>query len=1021
MSIINPRLEGEVTIGSTIRIKGRKVLEAKYIALMNIYQLWLDIPVNHTSTLNAATVMSHDLLHRRFGHPSKEAIVRLPKAVKGVDSVDPPSDSACEGCAKGKMHRQPFPASHKRATEVLELIHTDVVGPLGNAIGGWRYFVTYLDDHASLGLTYCLKAKSEQSRSFDMFKALAENQTGKKIKRVRSDRGGEYMAEDFEDHLKLLGIEHEKTMPGSPQQNGRAERWNQTLMEKAMCMLHFAGLSHGFWQLALDTAVHIYNRQPMRRLKWRCPITAWDGTVPDVSYFRVFGCKAFVHVQKDKRHGKLDVKAVEMTFVGYESGSKGYKFWNPASRSIVVSRDVTFDENVFPARLTTGERRVTPHDNPFPVPDPSDESSNDDPEVVNIPLPFDFHPPVAEPDEIVQQQPDPAPAPQQPPQQEQLPIPPVPPPRPDHRRARHPPAVGEPPAPPPRRELPQRERRGQNPSRNKDNVYGDAPPAQVDARIDPDGTIREAQEVLQFLYASRYKAGLPNHHKDAMASSDAEQWKLAEKAEYESLLANKTWILVPRPKDRSVVSCRWVYDRKSDGRFKARLVAKGFTQVWGEDYHETFSPVARFESIRYLFAHAALEDWDIDAMDVKTAFLNGDLDEEIFMEQPEGWVVPGKEDYVCLLKKAIYGLKQASRQWNIKIHESLLKQGFQRTYSDAGVYVYRRQRGDSVTIIVLYVDDLLLMGNSRKHIDGVKRALSSQYQMTDLGPALRFLGLRMRRDRASRILDIDQEEYIQAIIVNHQMADCKPARTPLPAGAVLEASQSEASAQLRKRYQSLIGSLLYAMLGTRPDISFAVTRLSKYNANPSEAHWNYARYILRYLAGTSHYRLRYSGASNAGLIAYSDSDWAEDRDDRHSTTGFIFLMAGGAISWASRRQPTVSLSSTEAEYKAASDACRQMMWLRVFGEELGDDISSATPLCMDNQGAIFLAENPAIDRRTKHVEVRYHFIREYSANGNVDIYYVATKEQLADSLTKNVSFSILDYFCRGSGLVSSAS
>ena len=513
-------------------------------------------------------------------------------------------------------------------------------------------------------------------------------------------------------------------------------------------------------------------------------------------------------------------------------------------------------------------------------------------------------------------------------------------------------------------------------------------------------------------------------HKDAMNSPDADEWRTAEHAEYESLLANKTWVLVPRPRDKPVVECRWVYDLKHDGRHKARLVAKGFTQVYGENYHETFSPVARFESIRYLFAHAALEDWEIEAMDVKTAFLNGDLEEEIYMEQPEGWIVSGKEDYVCLLKKAIYGLKQASRQWNKKIHESLVQQGYVRTYSDAGVYVYRRQGGNKhdsdpneVSIIVLYVDDLLLMGTSRSQIDKVKKTLGTQYKMVDLGPVKRFLGLRITRDRIARILDIDQEEYIEAVILNHGMTNCKPARTPLPAGAVLQAAEADSPAKLRKAFQSLMGSLLYACLGTRPDLAFAISRLGKYSANPSEEHLNFLRYVLRYLQGTKHYRLRYDGSSNAGLIAYSDSDWAEDKDDRHSQTGYIFKMACGAISWASRRQPTISLSSTEEEYKAASDTCRQMMWLRTFGQELGDDISSATPLCMDNQGAIFLAENPAIDRRTKHVEVRYHFIREYNVNGHVDLYYVPTKEQLADALTKNTSFSILEYFCREIGLV----
>ena len=259
-------------------------------------------------------------------------------------------------------------------------------------------------------------------------------------------------------------------------------------------------------------------------------------------------------------------------------------------------------------------------------------------------------------------------------------------------------------------------------------------------------------------------------------------------------------------------------------------------------------------------------------------------------------------------------------------------------------------------------------------------------------------------------------------VLNHfGMADCKPARTPLPAGAVLEKSNSDAPAtdSFRQTYQSIIGSILYAMLGTRPDISYAVTRLLQYNANPSEVHLGYAKYILRYLHGTKALCLHYDGASSSGLIAYSDSDWAESRDDRHSTSGFVFLMANCAVSWASRRQPTISLSSTEAEYKSASDTCRQMTWLRTFGEELGDDVTRPSPLCLDNQGSIFLAVNPVIDRRTKHIEIRYHYIRECVERGFVDIFYVSTDKQLADVFTKNVSFSILDRFIRSAGLSSS--
>ncbi|CDO74744.1 hypothetical protein BN946_scf184964.g2 [Trametes cinnabarina] len=322
-------------------------------------------------------------------------------------------------------------------------------------------------------------------------------------------------------------------------------------------------------------------------------------------------------------------------------------------------------------------------------------------------------------------------------------------------------------------------------------------------------------------------------------------------------------------------------------------------------------------------------------------------------------------------------------------------------------------------IVVLYVDDLLLLSDDRKHIKQIKDALKKQYKMTDLGVVKRFLGLRISCDRTIRCIEIDQEEYIQSVIERFDMADCKPAHTPLPAGAVLESSKQPkpASDSFCQRYQSLISSLLYTALGMRPDIDFAVNKLSKYNSNPSEAHWHYTKYVLRYLQGTKQLRLRYDGASNDGLLSYSDSDWAEDRDDRKSITGFVFLMAGGAISWASRCQQTISLSSTEAEYKAASDTCRQISWLRTFGDELRDDMSRPTPMCLDNQGSIFLGVNPVVDRHTKHIDIQHHYIHEQIELGKVKVFFVATEDQLADPLTKNVLFSIVEHFRDGVGLV----
>ncbi len=290
--------------------------------------------------------------------------------------------------------------------------------------------------------------------------------------------------------------------------------------------------------------------------------------------------------------------------------------------------------------------------------------------------------------------------------------------------------------------------------------------------------------------------------------------------------------------------------------------------------------------------------------------------------------------------------------------------------------------------------------------------------MKDLGAAKTYLGIRIIRDRPNHILTIDQESYIEETIEKFGMTNAHPTNIPLPSSVHYEPSKVEATPSLRHEYQSIIGTLLYVMLGTRPDISFAVTRLSSFNQNPSQLHLNAARHILKYLKGTKDYKIKYDGASRAGLLGYSDSDWAENRDDRHSTSGYVFLMAKGAVSWVSRKQKTVSLSSTEAEYMGLSDSCRQTAWLRSFQQELGFAVNKPTPLCGDNQGSIFLAVNPAHDRRTKHIDVKYHYIREFVENKQAFLYYVNTKDMIADNLTKALPYPAHDKHRKAMGLTS---
>ena len=282
--------------------------------------------------------------------------------------------------------------------------------------------------------------------------------------------------------------------------------------------------------------------------------------------------------------------------------------------------------------------------------------------------------------------------------------------------------------------------------------------------------------------------------------------------------------------------------------------------------------------------------------------------------------------------------------------------------------------------------------------------------MKDLGAAQSYLGIRITRDRAHRRIWIDQEAYINSALSRFCLMDANDTKTPLPAGVHLTKSENPSSTNLRTEYQQLIGTLLYAALGTRPDIAFAVTRLSQFNSDPTEEHLRYAKYVLRYLKGTKSLRICYDGSSNAGLIGYSDSDWGENKDDRHSTSGQVFTLANGAISWASQRQKTVALSVGESEYMELAATGRQCAWLRSFSAEIGFPFTQATTICADNQAVIFLAINPAVERRTKHIDIRHHYICEQVETKVIDLYHIAGEENPADLFTKPLAVVKVEKF-----------
>jgi hypothetical protein len=491
----------------------------------------------------------------------------------------------------------------------------------------------------------------------------------------------------------------------------------------------------------------------------------------------------------------------------------------------------------------------------------------------------------------------------------------------------------------------------------------------------------------------------PKTLEQAMNSHQWHQWKQAIQEEYESLIENKTWVEQACPSNRESLSGKWVFriKRGAQGeilRYKARWVVRGFEQKEGLDFHETFASVVKPMSYKAIFALAAAYDWELEQMDVKTAFLYGDIEEDIWIDLPTGCNVMG----TAKLKKALYGLKQAPRVWYKTLASFLSTLGF--TPLDADSSVFCRDG----TILAIYVDDLLIAGASKSDITALKDKLKERFKMSDLGACHFYLGMEVIRDRPRRTLRLSQEAYLRKALEDHNMGNCNKTQTPMETSSRLIPAEPGYNADplLRRAYQSAVGSLMYAMLGTRPDLAYAVSVISRFSSNPTTAHMSAVKRVFRYIQQTIHMGLVFRGQIQP-LVGYTDSDWAGDPDTRRSTSGYVFNLGSAAISWSSKRQSTVSLSTCEAEYVGQTNATKEAIWLQKFLKQIQPDEDpglGATIIYGDNQGAIALAKNDQFHGRVKHIDIRHHFIREQIANGRIDLRYIPTSEQVADGLTK---------------------
>ena len=912
--------------------------------------------------------------HERLGHLNSDYISLMIKShmVEGLPHIVP-SKITCTGCMSGKMHRDPFPHdSSWRASHKLQLIHSDLLGPMDNvSIQGSKYALTLIDDFTRRIWIYFLQSKDQVLDTFAEFHMFVERQSDYKIKTLRTDNGTEYVNNAFHSYLRSFGIKHQLTVPYTPQQNGVAERKNRTIVEMARCMLHAKNMHYKFWAEAMACATYILNRTPTKALKDITPEEAWSGRKPNLQHLRIFGSIAYVHIPKQKRH-KLDAKSSPFVFVGYDENTKGYRVYNPLTNKVQIARDVCFAENeVHDCSNTqdeelTGSKIVVVEDQP-PSLNPT-PSLNTTPQVTTL-------------------------------------IPPIP------------------------------SNDGNDNNFDTNDAFIDHDSSSSDESITTKRNPKWFQNLLNERdeYITRFGGLKPRRinycnyglMSSLMNSNDPEtfeqaktqpHWQKAMQEEYDTLISNQTWELTPLPHGKNLVSCKWLYKTKLNAnneisKFKARLVARGFSQIEGLDYNETFAPVAKMPTIKIVLALASKMNWPIHQMDVKSAFLNGDLHEEIYMAQPPGFIKEGSEHLVCKLKKSIYGLKQSPREWYSKINAFFISQGFDRSQNDPNLYIKHIQ--DDIVIIILYVDDLILTSSSNALISDIKFQLNQKFQMTDLGILHYFLGMQIWQ--TPKGIFLSQTKYAQDLLDKFQMNDANHVSIPCELGTKLMVDTNTPFIDATS-YRQLVGSLNYLTL-TRPDIAYSVGLVSRFMSKPQQTHLKVARRILRYIKGTLNLGLFYDANSNFTLQGFTDSDLGGDPNDGKSTCGYCFFVGSGAISWKSKKDTSVSLCSTEAEYKSCTNASKEALWLRRILEDLGLPQQEPTPLYCDNQSAIALAKNPIYHAKSKHISLHHHFIREHIQEKQVSLIYCKGEDQVADILTKPLSREKFEFHCKNLGLI----
>jgi len=973
----------------------------------------------------ALMATSLDDWHQRLGHLPKQLIVRMVRegTVDGLKIQDS-NKTQCVDCALNKCKRSSHPPrTTPKSSKSGQSLHLDVVGPIRpEGRGNTRFILVCRDEFSRYRVVENLKAKSQVPETVKLFINRAEQETGNSVLSITSDNGTEFTSERLACFLQVKGIRHLLSAYYVPQQNGTSERENYSLLNQARTLLNSAKLPKEFWPDAISTATYTNNRC-ISKATMRTPYELWFGRKPNIGNLRVFGQLASV-LKPDHQRAKFDEKGVLMRLIGYTDNYQTYKFLDPVSNKVLISCDAVFigDTSQSTARMDFSGNGVTsavevrvdsetnqtdqnPLDNSkvVDVVEGEESEATGDHGVVEDTMPAEEN--TSEP-EISDTSTMNATSPMvYESAGEQTPT----------KSSAEKTITNE-------AEDVQSSSHGYQVHFSRPNFFSKNTNKVNDSEITPQAAVgnegetapiteerseRRSRPVRDYRAMATGKWDLssiemakvaqaledaPRNYQDIASRKDCEEWYDAMDAEMDAMVQNEVFELVNKP-NSNIVGARWVFCNKiaPDGssKRKARLVAQGFTQKEGVDYTSTFAPVAQIEFIRLLFATAAVNRLSIVQVDIKTAFLNGDLKETIYMRQPIGY--QDGTDRVWLLKKSIYGLKQAPKAWNEKFSAVLNRLGLVATNAENCVYFKR----SPLILLAIYVDDAIIFSEDDAAAHQLISGMRQHFEVNIIESG-KFLGFQYVQHPNGDIT-LHQMNYITSVLRKFGMWDCNEAPTPIVPG---QNSDNNVNFEDNTQFREVVGALQYAVWQTRPDISFVVGLMGRKVTKPTMMDWKIVKRILRYLRGTLDLGLTYRHSTRNDLIAYSDADFAGDKETFRSTTGSVILFGDSPIMWKSKLQKSTTTSTTEAECIAASQTIKMIVSLKDFGEQLNIIEKKSVPLKRDNRGAVQIVSNEGSAQRTRHIGAQLYYAKEQHKMGTVQVEHTSGDSQLADILTK---------------------